>query len=87
MLEVLFEQKPDFNIPTEILNQLPYPCIYFDLNGFDNLEGMLVVKEEHEDGSKGLRIHLLAQIFYAGCLVLSYAILKVYKIRLTNLKH
>ena len=53
MLEVLFEQKPDFNIPTEILNQLPYPCIYFDLNGFDNLEGMLVVKEEHEDGRKG----------------------------------
>jgi len=65
MLEVLFEQKPDFNIPTEILNQLPYPCIYFDLNGFDNLEGMLVVKEEHEDGRKGLRFHLLAQIFYA----------------------
>lgn len=62
MIDVLFQQAEDIEIPIDIIYQLPFPCIYISLN-YDEIDGFFVWFE-HDDRSDFLELRLM--VYFGG---------------------
>lgn len=60
ILKEFCNQKINFDMPTEIFEQLPYPCIYIAVDGFGGLNGIWVMKCSDDLGNKYICINLFA---------------------------
>lgn len=60
ILNEFCNQKTNFDISLEIFEQLPYPCIYIAVDGFNGLDGIWVMKGSDNLGNKVLWIDLCA---------------------------
>ena len=58
ILKEFCNQKMSFDMSPEILEQLPYPCIYIALDGFNGLNGIWVMKFSDDLGNKSLCLNL-----------------------------
>lgn len=71
ILKDFCNQEINFDMSPELFEQLPYPCIYIDVDGISGVEGFWVMKCSDDLGNKSLCINFVVSDAFMSLILLT----------------